>query len=415
MLSLSEAQARILSRAEPGEAIEVPLPEALGLVLAEPVIADVDMPPFDRVGADGFALRATDAVAGAMLRVARNGSEPNSDGGSAWLEVGPEEAARVELGDALPSEADAVARTDEISTDMIGDSPNVIALHRPVERGRNVVRRGDYLRAGAELIAAGSRLRLPMIGLLAAQGHVHPICFRRIRVAVLAVGDHLVGPGDAPILNRERNAASATVIAPCLHWGATAHDLGTVAECGDQLDTELGRALTASVVVILGRNSHRLAEAWTRAGIEPVFAGVALKPDSRIDYGIVRDDSGRVEAHVFVLPAHPIGALTAVTLLIGPLIARLQGAGAGGPPRRSAVLSGPLNATDERSWAVPVLLSEDGQGRLVAEPTEPRGPDDLPCFAHAHALVLLPPYSGPWHGGEIVEVVPLDPCSVEGA
>src|SRR5689334_1762081 len=99
MLSFAEARARILERAEPGDAIEVPLPEALGLVLAEPAVADVDMPPFDRAGFDGYALRAADARVGAHLRVVgRNGSGEGSEG----VEIGPDETTRVRTGDPMP-------------------------------------------------------------------------------------------------------------------------------------------------------------------------------------------------------------------------------------------------------------------------------------------------------------------------
>src|SRR6185437_13973643 len=128
----------------------------------------------------------------------------------------------------LPQGTDAVAPIDDIRPEPIAELPHVVALWRAAEPGRHVVRRGAYLRAGTELAPAGTRLHLPLIGLLAAQGCVHPVCHRRIRVAVLAVGDHLVEPGAAPVLHRERNAAGATVVAPCLQWGATAHDLGTV-------------------------------------------------------------------------------------------------------------------------------------------------------------------------------------------
>ncbi len=64
-----------------------------------------------------------------------------------------------------------------------------------------------------------ARVRMAMVGLLAARGCVHPVCYRRVRVAVFAVGDHMVGPGEAPVMDRERNAAGATVVAPCLRWG----------------------------------------------------------------------------------------------------------------------------------------------------------------------------------------------------
>jgi molybdopterin molybdotransferase len=404
MLSLAEARALVLGGAEPGEWIEVPLSEALGLVLAEPAVADVDMPPFDLAAADGYALRAADGLPGAVLRVVGRGREPDEAERGQWLEVGPDEAARVRAGDPMPLATDTVARTDETRPEPLANLPRVVALLRAAEPGRNVVRRGYHLRAGTELLPAGTRLRLPMVGLLAAQGCVHPVCHRRVRVAVLAVGDHLVEPGGAPVLHRERNAVGATVVAPCLQWGATAHDLGTVAERGDDLDAALARALTAPVVVVLGASGGRIPRALARVGVVPVFAGLALVPGERLDYGVARGDSGRVQSHVFQMPLSPVAALTLVTLLVGPLIARLQGGSAEAPTPCRAVWSGTHRPTDDRLCAVPVTLATDGEGRLRATPVEHRGLDDLPAFARAEALALLPPRSGPWRGGEIVEI-----------
>ena len=409
MLSVAEARTRILKRAEPGDAIEVPLPEALGLVLAEPAVADVDMPPFDRAGFDGYAVRAEDAVQGAYLHVVGlKGDEGEGPEPEVEVEVGPEEAARVTAGDPLPHGADAVVRTEDTRPDPGTGPPRVIELLGAVGAGQNVLPRGYYLGAGTVLAPAGSRVRLPMVGLLAAEGCAHPVCHRRVRVAVLAVGNHLIGPGEAPVMHRERNAAGPTIVAPCLHWGATAHDLGTVRE--PDLDAALSRALTAAVVVVLGPTEGAIPRALARAGVEPVFAGITLTPGKRLSYGVVPGaGSGTARHHVFHMPANSVGALAVVTLLIGPLIARLQGGPAVPPPWPRAVWTGTFRPTDDRLWAVPVTLRLGDDARMHAAPVPYRGKDDVLGFARADALALLPPRSGPWNGGEIVEVAPLGP------
>ena len=408
MLSLAEARARILERAEPGEAIEVALAEAIGLVLAEPLVADVDLPPFDRAALDGYAVRAEDARPGARLRVVgvERGSEDEA------FEVEREEAARVTAGDPMPVGSDAVLRTEDSRPEPGLGPPKLVEVLRPVEPGQNVVRRGYYLRSGTELAPAGTPLRLPMVGLLASQACVHPVCYRRVRVAVLAVGDHLVNPGEEPVMHRERNAAGPTIVAPCLRWGATAHDLGTVSEEG--IDAALSRALTAPVVVILGPPSGIVPYALSRAGVETVVSGISLHPGKRLTYGVLRGASGRVESHVFHLPSSPIAALTVVSLLIGPLIKRLQGETDPCSDFLRAVWDGTHRPTDDRLWAVPSTLAEDDQGVLRASPIDYRGKDDLLGFAKAEALALLPPRSGPWLGGEVIEVVPLGPWPASG-
>ena len=418
MLSLAEARGRILQEARPSEAIEVALSEALGLVLAEPLTADVDLPPFDRASVDGYAVRAADAEAGARLsavgRRGGGGAESKNRGPKPGaITLGPGEAAHVATGDPLPVGADAVLRTEDSRPDPgVGPPREVFAL-RGVSAGQGVVSRGFYLNAGGLIAPAGTRLRLPMVSLLAAQGCIHPVCHRRVRVAVLAVGDHLVGAGEAPVMDRERNAAGPTVVLPCLQRGATAHDLGTVSR--RDLTAALARALTASVVVVLGEFEGAIPRALKASGVEPIFSGVSLHPGKRVGYGVVRDDSGAAAHHVFHMSPGPVGVLTVVTLLIGPLIERLHG----GPldalrPLRALWQGAPHRPTDDRDWAVPVTLSCGDDARLFATPISHRGKDDLPGYSHADALALLPPRSGPWESGAPVAVVPLGPWPANG-
>jgi molybdopterin molybdotransferase len=326
---------------------------------------------------------------------------------------------RVGAGEAMPVGTDAVLRTQDSRPEPSVGPPRLIEVLRPVESGGNVVARGTALHAGTLLAPAGTRLSLPLVGLLASQGCVHPVCHRRVRVAVLAVGDDLVGPGEAPVMHRERNAAGPALVAPCIHRGATVHDLGAIAR--RDLDTALDRALTAPIVVVLGPSEGPIPRALNRLGVEPVFTGLALRPGKRSSYGVIRgsshgdsnpdQDRDPVRHHVFHLVPNPIVALTLATLLIGPLIARLHGApalaAAPGRRRPRAILGGPHRATDDRTWAVPVTLADDDQGRRVASIVPLRGPDDLLGFARAQALALLPPESGPWEGGEVVEIACL--------
>ncbi|MDR3636846.1 MAG: molybdopterin molybdotransferase MoeA [Isosphaeraceae bacterium] len=399
MLSLVEARAKVVEGVEPLEAIEVSLTEALGLVLAEPVVADVDLPSFDRAALDGYAVRAADAAEGARLSVV-GFRRPCGE-----VTVGPNESARVAAGDPMPVGTDAVIRTEDTRPEPNVGPPRAIEVRRPAERGLNVVARGYYLRAGVELASAGRRVTLPLIGLLSAQGCVHPLCHRRVRVAVLAVGDHWVGSGEAPVMHRERNATGPSVVAPCVAWGATAHDLGTVRE--GELEDALGRAMTAPVTVVVGASDGAIPNALKSAGVEPVFSGVSLHPGKRLNYGVVRDETGRVEQHVFHVVPGPIGALTVLALLVRPLIARLQGAPPGASSSLRAEWTGPHRATDDRDWAVPVALTSEADGRWRATPVEYRGKEDLFGFSRADALAILPARSGPWRGGEVVEVVPL--------
>ena len=150
-----EACSRILALAEPGEPIEVSLVDALGLVLAEPAVADVDLPPFDRASTEGYAVRAAEARAGALLRVA--GLRGRAGRSDEALEAG--EAIRARQGDPMPVGADAVVRLEDVRPDPETGPTRVIEVLRAVEPGQDVSRRGLLLEAGAILAPAGTRLK----------------------------------------------------------------------------------------------------------------------------------------------------------------------------------------------------------------------------------------------------------------
>ena len=398
----AEAVARALDLAEPVDAIEVSLAEAVGLVLAEPVVADVDLPPFDRASGAGYAVRSAEATPGALLRVAR----PWTDDGH---EIEPGEAAPVEPGDAMPVGADAVIDRADVRPDPLAGPARVVEVLREVEPGQSVVRRGATLAAGTVLAGSGTRLRPSMVALLAAQGCVHPICHRRVRTAIVAVGDHLIAPGDDPVLHHERNAGNLAVGALVLGAGGMVHDLGAVAE--PDFPRALDRALNAHVVLVLGRLGDEAGRALEEAGFEPTSSALSLEPGGGpgVGHGVVRDEEGLATCHVVTLPPDPSAAVAAATLLVLPLLARLQGEESPDPAPLRATWDAPQPATGDRLRAVPATLLAGADGRLRARPAVAFGPADLPDLALADGLALFPAGEGPWHGGEVVAFAPFAP------
>ncbi len=404
-IPLGEAQARILEQAAPGEPTEVSLAEAVGLVLAEAAIADVDLPPSDRAACEGYAVRSAGATAGVLLRVA----------GSRWARAvaeSPEagEAVRVAPGDALPVGVDAVIRPDGVrpDPDPVAGRARVVEVLRGVVPGRDVIRRGSILAAGTTIARQGTRLDAPMVGLLASQGCVHPVCHRRVRVAIVAVGDHLIGASEAPTMGRERNAAGAAVVALALRAGAMPHDFQAVAR--RRLIPALERATSAPAIVVLGPLGDCIPRAFAALGVEPILRGVAVRPGGYLRYGVIRDDDGRVAHHVFHLPLAPIDASIAFTLLVRPLIARLQGdPEADAVPRPvAAIWEGHHRPSGNRARPVLAAFEVDSGAHCRVRPVASRGPDDLPALARAHGIALLPARSGPWTGGEVVDFVRFD-------
>jgi molybdopterin biosynthesis enzyme len=204
------------------------------------------------------------------------------------------------------------------------------------------------------------------------------------------------------VMHRERNAANAAIVALAVKAGAMPHDLQAVTD--SELPYTLERATSAPVIVVLGPTSRSTARAFKSFGAETVLSGVALKPGGKSRYSVIRDETRRVAHHVFHLPLAPVAASTAFSLLVQPLIARLQGGPLAGPRTVTAVWDGSRRAVGDRLQAVPVTLEIDAEARNRARPICLQGVDDLAGFARAEGLAVLPAGSGPWLGGEIVEV-----------
>ena len=199
-----------------GEAIEVALTEAVGLVLAEPAIGDVDLPPFYCAACDGYALRAGDATAGRPAPGRRAAPGPGGRRGR------PGRGGASRRGSPCRSPP---TRSSGPRAPAPSPAPGPPAGRGP-PRGREGPERGPSRRPHPLLPDPAAAVGHPAAAVDGrpagrGQGCVHPVCHRRVRVAVVAVGDHLVGPGEAPVLDRERNAAGLTVVAPCFRRAAT--------------------------------------------------------------------------------------------------------------------------------------------------------------------------------------------------
>ena len=402
-LSLQDARNRILAEAEPGEPIEVSLGEALGLVLAEPVVADVDHPPFDQASHDGYAVRAEEATRGALLRVVV--SKRSGRSGDSPIDAG--EAARVEAGDPIPPGADTVLRPSAVRPDPGTGRARVIEVRRAARMDRDITLRGAYLGAGTILAHAGERIAPAMVALFAAQGCVHPLCHRRVRVAIVTVGHHWVRPDEAPTMNRERNATGSALAALTIRAEAMPHDFQAVA--GRMIRPTLERATTSPIVVVLGSASRPLARALEALGYEPTVEGITVAGLGRVRSGVLRDEDGKVVNHVFHLPAHPAAASLGFSLLVQPLLARLQGSLSPDQPWLVSLGEGAeQRKTGCRARVVPATCHVAADGRRSAAPLS--GPlDDLVAWSRADGALIFPERSGPWQSGDLVEFVPIVP------
>src|SRR5213593_3209895 len=244
LMSADDALARILAGVPRLPAVDVPILEALGLVLAEDVAADRDVPPFRNSAMDGYAVRGED-VHEAPVRLRVIGEV--AAGGFPVRAIGKGEAMRVMTGAPLPEGADTVVRVEDTDNER-----KVVTITAATPRGLSVRQAGEDLRRGEVVLASGIVLRAAEIGLLASVGRARVSVRKRPRVAVHSTGDEIVdldahlAPGQIRDSNRY-TLASAIRAAGCEPWVR-----GIVRDRPDDLRAALREAMAADAVVTSG-------------------------------------------------------------------------------------------------------------------------------------------------------------------
>ncbi|MFH8726188.1 molybdopterin molybdotransferase MoeA [Streptomyces termitum] len=356
-------------------AARVPLDQALGRTLAEPLRALTDLPSFDGSAMDGWA------VAGPGPWTVR--AESVLAGHAAAGALAPGEAVRIATGARLPAGATAVLRTEHSRTE---DTASPARLHplREVVAGQDIRPRGQECRAGDELLPAGCAVTPAVLGLAAAAGYDTCAVLPRPRVEVLVLGDELLSAG------LPRDGLIRDALGPMLGPWLTALGAEVVGtrRIGDDAEA-LHAAVTGSaadLVVTTGGTAagpvdhvHRVLD---RAGATLLVDGVKVRPGHPML--LARLDAAR---HLVGLPGNPLAAVSGLLTLAAPLLTALTGRAPASPaeaataPLREAVQGHPYDTR-----LVPVVLRD---GDLV--PLRYNGPAMLRGIAAAHALAVVPP------------------------
>lgn len=389
LLSIDEALARVLARAQPLEAERVALDVAGGRFLAEDVAATVDLPPFPSSAMDGYALRAEDAPGRlpVVFRIAAGLPAPRP--------LAPGEAMAISTGGAVPDGADAV-----VPIEGVVEQDNTLDVSEPVEAGAHIRPAGGDVARGAVVLHSGTRLGAAQIGALAAAGIAAVAVHRRPRVAVLATGTELRRPGTAlgPGQIYESNGPMLAVALAAA--GAEVERLGPVRDDEAEHRAALERALAADVLVSSGGVSvgpHDLVRRiLVELGAVEDFWGVSVRPGKPVAFAT------RGRTLVFGLPGNPVSALVSAELFVRPALHALQGAAGPGPHWLEGTLAAPVrrNATRDslvrarrRGGSVEALSGQESHMIVRA--------------AAADALVLVPAGDGELAAGDAIRYLAL--------
>ncbi len=336
MISVDEAVQRVVAGflKLPGETVSIA--DAAGRVLAEPVTARLDQPPLPVSSMDGYAVRAGDAQAGALLKVIGSSPAGNPFAGK----VGAGETVRIFTGGVMPSGADAIVIQEDTEAQggmvLIRCSPRQSLHIRPA---------GLDFRSGDTLAATDKRLTPRDLSLLAAGDVARVTVRRKPRVVFVATGDELSKPGE-PRKPGGIVASSGYGLAALIHaWGGEPHDLGILPDTSEAVASIAELAGGADLIVTLGGASvgdHDLVQrALGPKGFTLDFWKIAMRPGKPLIFGRL----GRTP--LLGLPGNPVSTLVCAMLFLKPAIAAMLGA-ATQPEILSARLARDLPANDGR-------------------------------------------------------------------
>lgn len=396
MIALIEAQRRVAGLAlRPPSSERVPLAAAVGRTLAEAPRSDRDLPPFDRVTMDGFAVRAVDVEVGRPLQVVA----AIAAGEASAATVGAGCAVRIMTGAPLPAGADAVVPIEEAEVEA-----GSVRFRRLPTAGQNLHRRACDLREGDRPLAAGQRITPAMVPLLATLGCAEVGVARAPRVALLATGSELVEltqrPQAAQIRESNRHALAAQVASA----GALPLPLPIVRDDPAAIVAAVRGAAAAEVVLLTGGSSvgdfDFAHDVLATVGATVLFDSVRIKPGKPV----ILARCG--EQVLFCLPGNPVSAFVTFELLVRPLLERLAGAAEAWPWPLALPLARPVKAPAERDLLQIARLAPQVGGALAAEPLRSSGSGDLVTIAAAAALIHVP-RGRELGAGETARVVPL--------
>ncbi|MDR0807587.1 MAG: molybdopterin molybdotransferase MoeA [Gemmobacter sp.] len=391
MIPVEEALARVLALARVTESETVPLGKAAGRWMAAAVSARRDQPPFAAAAMDGYAVIGP-AVAGQSFRVIGEAAAGHGFAGP----VGPGEALRIFTGAPVPEGATQVVLQEDVT--RIGDRITLATA----SGNMNIRPAGSDFRRGATI--APHRVAAADLALFAAMNLADLEVRRRPVVAVIATGDELVMPGEAPGPDQIIASNSFAIKALAEAEGAEVRLLPIARDSEASLAAVFGLAGGADLVVTIGGASvgdHDLvAKVAGGLGLERAFYKIAMRPGKPLM-------AGRLGAAVMLgLPGNPVSAIVCAHLFLRPLLRAMQGDPAPAPRPRRALLGIDTGPAGPRSHYMRACLAE-GETLPVITPFGNQDSAMLTLLADARALLIRPLGDGPRKTGEVVEYLPL--------
>lgn len=402
LMSVEEALERILVAVNPLPTTYVPLAEAAGLVLAQDIVAQDDIPPFANSAMDGFALLSRDSQAqqGQPPRLHVTGSVAAGYVANQAVTAGT--AMRIMTGAPVPPGADSVIQVELTRSE--GATSEWVEILQEVRPGNNIRPAGEDMRRGQTVLARGTEIRAWEIGVLATLGYANVPVIRRPRVAILATGDELVDVSEPLQPGKIRNSNSYLVEAAVREAGAEPQRLGVAHDTIESLREKFQTALTYDLIITSGGVSvgdfDLVKQIMSEQG-EMSFWRINMRPGKPLAFGHI----GNIP--LLGLPGNPVSSAVTFQLFGRPLLRKMLGHTHLLKPMIDVVVENGVSDRAFRRHYVRAWVQWDGK-RFVAHTTGNQGSHITTSLLHTNALVIVPEGGVEVHPGDTAKAIMLD-------
>jgi len=402
MISVEEALERILRDISPLDVTQVPLPQSLGLVLAEDVVAQEDIPPFANSAMDGFALLSRDSQPrdGQPPRLRVTGGVAAGYVADHAVEEGT--AMRIMTGAPVPPGADTVIQVE--LTRSTGPDSEWVEILETVERGNNIRPAGEDMRRGQTILLRGSEIGPWGIGVLATLGWAMVPVVRRPQVAIVSTGDEVIDVSEPLQPGKIRNSNGYLLEAAIRRAGAEPHRLGIALDTVESLREKFSQAMQYDLIITSGGVSvgdfdlvkNIMAEQGAIS-----FWRINMRPGKPVAFGHI----GSVP--LLGLPGNPVSAAVTFELFARPVIRKMLGHTRLLRPQIDVVVEdGVSDRAMRRHYVRAKVRWRDG--RFVARTTGNQGSHIMTSLLNANALVIVPEGGVEVHPGDTAKAIMLD-------
>lgn len=396
MIHVNDARASVLKGVGTLPSITVPALEALSQHVAEDIIADRPLPPFNRVAMDGFAVQSGDfnqtETRLKIIGEARAGVSPG-------FKVGPGEAAKIMTGSPLIEGADAVVKVEHTTTE--GDY--VLLRENKMKPGLNIAPEGEDAKAGDILLPKGTHLTSAGLAVCASVGCTRIKITPRPTIRIITTGTEIISPDHKPLPHQIRDCNSSSVLASCRDLFADAEFLGIADDNREALEKAIQKGMDANILILTGGVSMGdydfIPETLAKLGVNKVFHKVRLKPGKPVWYGRTSENT-----HVFGLPGNPVSVQVNFKLFVEPLIQKLSGDPNPEPQTLFLPLAKEIVKKNDREEYFPARILRNSN-QTILERVSIRGSGDFSNLAKSDGLIRCHADTKIMNAGETVEFI----------